>query len=128
MQFKTTRWSVGCSQQRGKTAIDVVTREVALAQREGVLPEPGKSRLVLANAHNVGVLYTIGKTDYPVKPGQGAKDFKQALNYSLAPGTYTVVIKIPGQRQQSEQIELAEGSTWAIIALPTGGYLPMQLY
>jgi hypothetical protein len=59
---------------------------------------------------------------------QGAKDFKQALSYSIAPGKYTVVIKIPGQPPQTEQIEPAAGSTWGIITLPTGGYLPLQLY
>jgi len=130
MQFKnaTMELSVALKQEGGKTAIKVVTRDAALARQEGVLPEPGKGRLVLGNAHNVGVLYTIGKTDYPLKPGQGAKDFKQALNYSVAPATFTVVIKIPGQQPQSERIELTAGSTWAIIALPTGGYMPMQLY
>ena len=47
---------------------------------------------------------------------------------TVAPANYKVVIKIPGQRQQIERIKLTAGSTWAIIALPTGGYMPMQLY
>ncbi|MDA1053530.1 MAG: hypothetical protein O3C40_24030 [Planctomycetota bacterium] len=130
MQFKndTMELSVALKRQSGETAIEVVTREVALAQREGVLPEPGKGRLVLANAHNVDVAFTIRKTDYRLKAGRGAKDFKQALNYSIPPGVYKVVIKIPGEPQQTERIELTEGSTWGIIALPTGGYLPTQLY
>jgi hypothetical protein len=115
-------------QQRGKTVVEVVTRDFALAKQEGILPEPGKGRLVLGNANNVAVVFTIGKTNFSLKPGQGAKDYKQALNHTLVPGTYTVAIEIPGQPQQTEKIELAEGSTWGIIALPMGGCLPVQLF
>lgn len=130
LRFKndTMELAVALKQQRGKTAVEVVTRDTALAKQEGVLPEPGKGRLVLGNANNVAVVFAIGNANYSLKPGQGAKDYKQALNYSVAPGTYTVVIKIPGQPQQTEKIELAEGSTWGIIALPIGGSLPIQLY
>ena len=130
MQFKndTMELSVALKRQGGETAIEVVTRDVAAAKREGLLPEPGMGRLVLANGHNVGVLFTIGKTDYPLAAGHGAEDPRQALNYSVAPGTYEVVIKIPGQQQQTERIEITEGSTWGIVVLPTGGYMPMRMY
>jgi hypothetical protein len=130
MRFKNDKLELALKlkQQGSKTAVEVVTRDIALAKQEGVFPEPGKGRLVLGNASNVAVVFTIGSTNYPLKPGQGAKDYKQALNYSLAPGSYTVVVRIPGQPQQSEKIELAEGSTWGIIALPMGGAFPVQLY
>jgi hypothetical protein len=111
-----------------KTAIEVVARDAGLARREGVLPEPGKGRLVLANARGDAVVYTIGKTNYPLPAGRGAKDFKSALNYSIPPGRYDIVVKIPGQQPKSEAINLTTDSCWAIIALPTGGYLPLRLY
>ncbi|MEQ8790901.1 MAG: hypothetical protein RIC55_31855 [Pirellulaceae bacterium] len=114
--------------QGEKTSIEIVTRDAALAKKEGVLPEAGKGRLILANAHRVEVVYTIGKSDYRLKAGRGAKDFKEALNYSIPPGTYKIVVKIPGQPEQTERIDLTEGTSWAIVALPTGGYLPIQLY
>ena len=60
--------------------------------------------------------------------GRGAQDFKRALNYSVKPGKYKIVIKIPGQDERTEIIEVTEGSTWAIVTLPTGGYLPTRLY
>jgi hypothetical protein len=130
MRFEndTMELLVALKQKGSKTAIEVVARKVAEARREGVLPEPGKGRLVFANAHNVDVVFTIGKTDYALKAGRGADDFRQALNYSVPPGTYAVVVKIPGKPQRTERIELVEGSTWGIIALPTGGYMPLQLY
>ncbi|TWT36094.1 hypothetical protein KOR34_09930 [Posidoniimonas corsicana] len=110
------------------TSILVVTREKSLAEKEGILPERGKARLVLGNAHTRPVVFTIGKQDYQLKAGQGGRDPQDALNYTVGPGTYTVVIKIPGEAPQTEKLKLEEGSTWGIIALPTGGYLPMQLY
>jgi len=130
MQFKndSMELSVALKKQGTNTAVEIIARDIALAKQEGVLPEPGKGRLVLANENSVAVVFMIGKTSYSLKAGQGAKDFKQAVKFSLAPGEYTVVIKIPGQRQQSEKIELAEGSTWGIIALPRAGCLPVQLY
>jgi hypothetical protein len=130
LQFKndTMDLSVALKRRSGKTAIQIVTRNFALAKREGLLPESGKGRLVLANGHNVGVIFTIGKTDYSLKAGQGAKNPKQALNYSVAPGNYKVIIKIPGKQPLTERVEITAGSTWGIIVLPTGGYLPMRMY
>lgn len=110
------------------TRIAITKRDESKARQDGVLPESGKGRLILANAHRVGVAFTIGNTDYPLRAGQGSKDFKTALNYSVGPGKYTIIIKIPGQRPKTEVVNISAGSTWAIIALPTGGHLPTQLY
>ncbi len=110
------------------TKISVTKRDDQKAKQDGVLPEPGKGRLILANAHTVPVVYTIGSRNYPVKAGAGAENFKDALNYSVGPGTYTVVIKIPGRRPETERIKITEGSCWAVVAVPTGGYAALQLY
>jgi hypothetical protein len=130
MQFKKEgmELSVALKPQGGETAIEVVTRDAAAARREGLLPEPGTGRLVMANGHTVGVVFTIGETDYSLAAGQGAEDPKQALNYSVQPGTYVVVVKVPRRQPQTENLEITEGSTWGIIALPTGGYMPMRMY
>ncbi len=112
----------------GQTAIEATVLETQLARRDGVLPEPGKGRLILGNAHNVPVVFTIGKTDYPLRPGKGAKGPQDALNYSVPPGTYKVVIKVPGQPEKTERIKLTAGAAWGVIALPTGGYMPVQMY
>ena len=111
---------------------DCLVHDLLLHQDDFVMAvtsgTPGKGRLVLGNANNVAVTFTVGATNYSLRAGQGAKDYAQAVNQSLAPGTYNVVIRIPGQPHQTEKIELAEGSTWGIIALPMGGCLPVQLY
>ncbi|MEM9354495.1 MAG: hypothetical protein AAGA92_15930, partial [Planctomycetota bacterium] len=111
-----------------QTAIEATVLETALARKDGILTEPGKGRLVFGNTHTVPVVFTIGKTDYPLRPGKGAKGPQDALNYSVPPGTYKVVIKIPGEPEQTERVQLTAGSTWGVIALPTGGYMPVQMY
>jgi len=130
MQFQNDKleFSVALKPQGNKTAVEVVTRDIALARQEGVLPELGKGRLVLGNANKVPVVFSIGNANYSLKAEQGAKDYQQAVNQSLAPGTYNVIIKIAGRAQQTEKVELAEGTTWGIIALPMGDCFMVQLY
>ena len=111
-----------------RTDISVTKHADEKAKQDGVMPEPGKGRLIMANAHSVPVVFTIGKTNYPVKAGAGAENLKKALNYSVAPGTYAVKIAVPGQPPKTERIKITAGTSWAVIAVETGGYLAVQLY
>lgn len=112
----------------GRTDISITKHDDKKAELDGVMPEPGNGRLILANGHNVPVVFTIGDTDYPVNAGAGAENLKDALNYSVGPGEYSIVIKIPGQQPKTETVHITAGSSWAVVVVPTGGYLAMQLY
>lgn len=111
-----------------ETTIQITTRNEVKAKQDGVLPEAGKARLILGNAHTRPVVITIVKRDYTLRPGQGGRDLKTALNYSVVAGKYPLTIKIPGEKPQSEEIDIVEGTAWGVIALPTGGYFAEQLY
>jgi hypothetical protein len=111
-----------------KSHIEVASRNEARARQDGMLPEPGKARLVMGNAHSRNVVITIGKQDYPLRAGQGAEDPKTTLNYSVAPGKYDLIIKIPGEAPQSERLDITAGTTWGVVTLPTGGYMASRLY
>ena len=111
-----------------RTNITITKHDDARAKQDGVMPERGKGRLIMVNAHTVPVVYTIGKTDYSLKAGAGAEDLKGALNYTVGPGTYKIIVKIPGEPPKTERIKITEGSAWAIVTVPTGGYMSMQLY
>ena len=128
LRSEDERIDVVASSTGSQTQLEVVHRDVALAKKEGVLPEAGQGRLILANAHKVAVEFQIGKTNYPLPAGRGGKDLRDALNYSVAPGTYTVSIKIPRRPRQVHQLKILADSSWAIVALPNGRYLPMQLF
>jgi hypothetical protein len=82
----------------------------------------------MVNGHTVNVVFSIGTIDYPMKPGQGFEEIDEAYNYSVPPGTYEVVVKIPGENPHTEKLPLTNDSTWGIIVAPTGGYLAVQLY
>lgn len=97
------------------TSIKLAIRDVTLANSEGLLPDAGKGRLVFANAHSSPVVFTIGETDHKLKVGQGANSTKTALNKSVAPGSYKVIVKIPGQPSQTELLEIGKDETWGII-------------
>ncbi|MBI3469280.1 MAG: hypothetical protein HY000_40265 [Planctomycetes bacterium] len=122
------KMTVNLQREGERTVIDLTSTDDARARSDGVLPEPGKARLVMGNAHSRDVVIAIGKQDYPLKAGRGAQDPKTALNYSIAPGKYVVTIKIPGEAPQTETLEIGADTAWGVIALPTGGYMASQLY
>lgn len=130
MRLKTdaTEIAVTVRGQGNKSNVEMFVRDIALAKQEGILPEPGKGRLVLGNGNNVAVTFSVGNANYSLKPEQGAKDYKQAVIQSLPPGSYTVTLRTAGQSPQTEKIELTEGSVWGVIALPMGGCFPVQLF
>ena len=111
-----------------RTELAITKHDDEKAKRDNVMPAPGKGRLIMANAHTVPVVFTIGKSNYSLNAGAGAENLKGARNYSVGPGKYIIHIKIPGQPQKTETIQIAAGTAWGVIAVPTGGYLAMQLY
>lgn len=120
--------TIRLAQTGSKTTIKLVTQDDVAARRDGVLPEPGKARLILGNAHTKDIVIAIGESDYPVESGRGAKDPKTAINYTIPPGKYTFTIKIPGEAPQTETLDIAAGTAWGVLGLPTGGYFAQQLY
>lgn len=111
-----------------QTAITLVSRDAQAAKAAGLLPSPGKGRLIVANDSQKAVVVTINKRDYNVAAGAGAKDPKTGQNWDVAPGKYTVEIKLAGEEVQTEKLTIGADETWGVIIAPTGGYLAVQLY
>lgn len=112
--------TVALTREGDQTRLDVSSTDDGKAKEDGVLPEPGKGRLVLANASTENIVIAIGKKDYPLKAGQGEANPKEALNYSVAPGKYKLTIKFPGKPPQTETVEIKAGTSWGVFAMPTG--------
>ena len=110
------------------SVVDVLLLDDGKAKADGMLPEPGKGRIVLVNGHTQDVVIMIGKQRYPLKAGQGTTNPKSALNYSVAPGKYDLQIIPAGQAPQAESLEIPAGTTWGVIVLPGGDYLFNRLY
>lgn len=111
-----------------RTTIDIVSNDDAKAKQDGVLPEPGKARLMLANGGEQPIEILIGKKSYKLKAGQGAEEPKQALNYSIAPGTYELTIKVPGNAAKTEKVKAEAGTTWAVMVAPNGETIALPVY
>jgi hypothetical protein len=103
--------SVKIEGDRDRSVVDVLLLDDAKAKADGMLPEPGKGRIVLVNGHTQDVVIMIGKQRYPLKAGQGTTNPKSALNYTVAPGKYDLQIIASGQAPQAESLEIPAGTT-----------------
>jgi hypothetical protein len=83
---------------------------------------------VLGNDSETAATVTINKRDYSIAAGAGAKDPKTGLNWDLAPGKYTVEVKLPGGEVQIEELTIGPDETWGVVVIPVSGFLAMQLY
>src|SRR5262249_43072797 len=110
------------------TAITLASRDAAAAKAAGLLPSAGRGRMVIGNAHEKAAIVTVSKRNYNVAAGAGADDPKTGLNWEVAPGKYTVEIKLSGEKVQTETLTISADETWGVMILPTGGSLVIQLY
>jgi len=120
--------SVKIEGDQDRSVVDVLLLDDAKAKADGMLPEPGKGRIVLVNGHTQDVVIMIGKQRYPLKAGQGTTNPKSALNYSVAPGKYDLQIIPAGEAPKAESLEIPAGTTWGVMVLPGGDYLFNRLY
>jgi hypothetical protein len=111
-----------------QTAIALISRDAQAAKAAGVLPAPGKARLIIGNGSENAASVTVNKKAYNVAAGAGANDPKTGLNWEVAPGKYTVEIKLPGAAARSETLTIGADEAWGLIILPNGESLPVQLY
>jgi hypothetical protein len=111
-----------------ETAITLASRDAAAAKAAGLLPSAGKGRMVIGNGHDKAATVTVNKQDYKVAAGAGAEDPKTGVNWEVAPGKYTVEIKFPGEKVQTETLTVGAEETWGVMILPNGASLAIQVY
>lgn len=92
------------------------------------MPQPNRARLILGNASEREAVIVINGQQYKVPAGRGAKDPKDGVSLHVLPGKYTLVFKILGQPDKTEELKVALDETWGSIILPTGGYFVDQVY
>jgi hypothetical protein len=114
------------ARKSGRTTVDLAVRNAAAAAKAGVLPKPGKAKLMLGNMLPADAVVTIKGKKIRVKAGAGAKG-ADGPRLDLPPGKYLVAVKIPGAGTKTAALELAAGETWGLLVGP-GGALPMRMY
>jgi hypothetical protein len=120
--------TVQLKSEGNKTAIALISRDAQGAKAAGVLPAAGKGRLIIGNGSENVASVTVNKKAYNLAAGAGASDPKTGLNWEVAPGKYTVEVKLPGAAGRSETLTIGADEAWGLIILPNGESLPVQLY
>ena len=110
-----------------ETTISIVVKNPAEAAKAEALPPAGMGRIVLGNLSDANASVTINQKTIKVPPGVGKDRPPKELMLDLKPGKYRYVLKMPGKRDQTEEITLAADDTWALLIGP-GGILPLQMY
>jgi len=111
-----------------RTSIMLITRDAEAAREAGLLPDAGKSRLVVGNLSAKDHAITINGRKYTIKAGAGADDPTKGFNWVVPPGNFTFEVTPSGGRAQSEKVTLGADETWGVLVGPTGEFLSMQLY
>jgi hypothetical protein len=110
-----------------ETTINIVVKNPAEAAKAEALPPAGMGRVVLGNLNEATASVTINQKTVKVPPGAIKDRPPKELILDLKPGKYRYVLKIPGQRDQADELVLAADDTWALLIGP-GGVLPLQMY
>lgn len=111
-----------------QTHFTLAGRDEAAAKKDGVVPEDGKAKILLANSTDAEIVIMIDDTEHKIAAGLGGRDPADAKKIDLAPGKHKVVIKVPGEKPQSEEVEIKAGTAWAFVAFGNEGYLADRIY
>jgi hypothetical protein len=110
----------------GETAIHLSTKLAQAAEEAGVLPQPGRARLLITNFSEVEAVVTIGGQDIKLAPGVGI-EAPDGPSLDLDPGHYPFTLTMPGQAPVEDALDLGADQTWGLVVAP-GGALPLQVY
>jgi hypothetical protein len=110
----------------GETFSTLLVRKTEEAQKAGLLPHAGQTKLMFGNVLEKDIVLTIDKTKVKIAAGLGAKKPDGPM-LEIAPGKHTYSLRLPGQPELTEEFEVASGDIWGLIVGP-GGVLPLQMY
>ncbi|MBX7167653.1 MAG: hypothetical protein K1X74_15085 [Pirellulales bacterium] len=109
-----------------ETQIELATRSPAAAKKAGVLPKPGKARVIFANAAEADAKVDFGGSPFPIKAGIGLEK-PDGPAFDVGPGNYTVKVTLKGQPVITEKITLGADETWGVL-IGEQGLLPLRIY
>lgn len=114
------------STDNGETVVALVVRKTAAAAKAGMLPPPGKVRLLFGNILDGAASVTIGQTTVAIPAGKGGKA-PDGPRMDIAPGKHTFSFTLPGQAARADEIDVASGDVWGLMIGP-GGVLAVPMY
>lgn len=112
-----------------ETTVSLVVRHPAEATKAGILPAPGKVRLLFGNMGDAEVSVSVNNKTIKVAPGVGGPQNPNGPTMELPPGSYKVTTKTAGKPAHDSTIKVAANDSWGLMVGPDGrDMLPLQLY
>ncbi len=108
------------------TSVQLIVKNPDAARKAGVLPQPGKARVLFGNINKAEAAITFNKKTFKVAAGAGTKR-PDGPTLDLPPGKYRYSLKLPGRPSQSDVVTVGADETWGLMIGP-GGVLPLQAY
>ncbi len=109
-----------------ETLSTLFVRNKAGAEASGLLPKPGRARLLLGSMVDADSTVTVAGRAITVPAGVGQRA-PDGPSLELTPGTHTVSIRVGKGPTQTETIKVGAGEIWGLLLGP-GGALPLQAY
>ena len=107
-------------------SVELVVKNPGAAEKAGVLPKPGRVKVLFGNINDKEAALTFNNKTIKVAADAGTKA-PDGPTLDLAPGKYKYSIKPPGKPAQSEELDLGADETWGLMIGP-GGVLALQAY
>jgi hypothetical protein len=124
------------ARQDDKTIADLSLRKPAVATA-GLLPKPGRVRLMLGNKTDEEAVVTVNERTIRLAAHAGeelaysddaAGELPDSQKIDLPPGKYKIAVKVEGGTAESREFEVAANETWGLLVGPDGAPLAMRLY
>lgn len=112
----------------GATEFAISSRNMERAKKEDVVPEAGQAKVLFGNATEADIVIVIDDTEHKIDVGVGSHGPADAKKIDIKPGKHTIVIKVPNEDPQTEEVDVKPGTTWGIVAFGDEGYLADRIY
>lgn len=107
----------------GGTAVQLVQKNLEVATRANVVPEPGRAKLVFSNIGETEAVLAIDARTIARQAGANA------VALDLPPGKYAYGVSVPGRPASTDMLTVAAGDTWELTVGRNGEpWPPLQLY
>ncbi len=112
--------------KNGETIVRLAVKNPDAAAKAGVLPKPGRVKVMFGNINGAETALTFNNKTIKVAAGAGTTA-PDGPTLDLAPGKYKYSIKLAGRPVQNDEVEVGADETWGLMIGP-GGVLALQAY
>ncbi len=115
--------------QGGETTVDLALKIPAAAVKAGMLPAPGRVKLMFGNMGDTEAVITINAKTIKIAAGVGGPKTPNGPTLELPPGKYKYSLQIAGRPVRTSELTVGADDTWGLMVAPGGAaVMPLQMY